>query len=93
MIIKILIIVKQPVHRPKYAFGSQVILHPERDKDMVNYGAARNEDVGADKAELFATIVKKARIQVEHEKVSVATDCSNVFNDDFDCIDSECPGN
>ena len=38
-------------------------------KEMPIYDAQVNEQIGGDKAELFASIVRKARVQVDQEKV------------------------
>ena len=38
---------------------------------MPVYDAQVNEQIGGDKAELFASIVRKARVQVDQEKVKL----------------------
>ena len=40
-------------------------------KEMPVYDAQANEQIGGDKAELFASIVRKARVQVDQEKVKL----------------------
>ena len=38
---------------------------------MPVYDSQANEQIGGDKGELFASIVRKARVQVDQEKVRV----------------------
>ena len=38
-------------------------------KEMPVYDSQANEQIGGDKGELFASIVRKARVQVDQEKV------------------------
>ena len=38
---------------------------------MPVYDAQVNDQIGGDKAELFASIVRKARVQVDQEKVKL----------------------
>ena len=50
---------------------------------MPSYDSQVNEHIGGDKSELFASIVRKARVQVDQEKVRLWNIAPLVYNIDY----------